>query len=90
VRREDLQKNPPVPHAVRALYSYSAISYGQRKGLLAIWEQIANGARNSVSGLLFTTYSCLQWRYELIKPKMLFFSVASQQRNECSATLGTA
>ena len=29
-------------------------------GLLAVWKQIANGAHRSVSGLLYTKYSCWQ------------------------------
>ncbi len=34
--------------------------------LLAIRILIANGAHGSVCGLLFTSYSCWQWRYEKI------------------------
>jgi hypothetical protein len=34
--------------------------------LLSIWKTIANGARSAASELLFTTYSCWQWRYEQI------------------------
>jgi hypothetical protein len=59
VRRGDFQKNPPVPHAARALESLVQ--------LWAFWsKQIANGAHSSVSGLLFTTYRCWQQRYQQI------------------------
>jgi hypothetical protein len=60
---------------------------------LAIRIIIANSAHSSVSGLLFTTYSCWQWRYEQIwklfpngtvnffYPKYCFFPVGKVAMN---------
>jgi hypothetical protein len=56
--------------------------------LLAIWKQITNSAHSSVHGLLLTTCSCWQQRYEQFgsycqwsnehfKPRMLLFSVGN-------------
>jgi hypothetical protein len=68
--------------------------------LLAIWKQIANGAHSSVSGLLFTTYSCWQWRYEQIWNLFLMAQwtfkaqnvviLCRKRRYEYSAKLATA
>jgi hypothetical protein len=53
-RRGGFQKNPPIPHPVRATVPpRTAVGY-------------LDGAHSSVSDLLFTTYmySCWLWRYE--------------------------
>ncbi len=93
------EKTAPVPHAVRALQSYSAISYG-------CW-QIGNKfpmapadlpAAAVGDGAMYKHGTCSQWHREVFTIRMLVISVGNgainaprywQQRNERSRILAT-
>ncbi len=83
----EIWKNPPIPHAMRGLLSYSAIScrcwlFGNKlptahtasAAFYSLHTSVGNGAMNKFG-------ICFQWRHEHFKPRMLLFSVGNDAMN---------